>query len=432
VVGNDRGDYYFLYPDDLENLAIFTPENYDGRLSFTMTTVAVEDDGDIALSESIPFSVTFLPDEENPPPAGSPPLPPEIAIGDPVDRPDETQPPTTSPTFPPGGGPPAEPTPTGPPASGPTTPSGSPVTLAPTVAGSLLIDTDTFNFGSEDNPLILDIKVEPAEGETRDPVITITLSDIPEGFEVTGATFNPLTNTYSADAQDFKDGKVQITPPQDFNGFFDITVEVLATTGFATSTETVLRGYFDPVADGVNIDFSPTEGTEDDTISASIDYTFKSNFDTEVLVNGFVYFKIDDEAALPFPIVQSGDPDAFLYEESFVGFYRIPSDQAEDFNMQLQENWHGTLSGLIKIPVIEKDDDDDGDNVIISERYDTLVNSVGRCDENSSNSFYLQLFHNRHCSTGRRSHCDSAGHSCCGHRGHNLSHSRTICGSDRH
>lgn len=80
VVGQDRGSFYLLFPDDLENLAIYTPGNYDGILNFTLTTVAVENDGDLANSEAIPFSVTFLPDTSSgaTPPPGETEIPPPI------------------------------------------------------------------------------------------------------------------------------------------------------------------------------------------------------------------------------------------------------------------------------------------------------------------------------------------------------------------
>ena len=80
MVGQDRGSFYLLFPDDLENLAIYTPGNYNGILNFTLTTVAVENDGDLTNSEAIPFSVTFLPDTSSgaPPPPGETEIPPPI------------------------------------------------------------------------------------------------------------------------------------------------------------------------------------------------------------------------------------------------------------------------------------------------------------------------------------------------------------------
>lgn len=145
VVGNDRGDTYFFTEEDLANLAIFTPRNYEGVLNFTLTAVAVENDGDLASSESVPFSVTFLADENEPPPLIPPPPEiqpevPQLIIGDPADG---------------------------------------------------------ANVGVEDALMVVNLTALIGEGDISDPVVTVTLSNIPEDFEVRGALYNPLTDTYT-------------------------------------------------------------------------------------------------------------------------------------------------------------------------------------------------------------------------------------------
>ena len=377
VVGNDRGEFYILYPENLENLAIFAPDNYNGVLSFTITTVAVENDGDLATSATVPFTVTFLPHDDSPIPPGIPPQPPNITIGDPDDRPSlppNTQNPTSSPTLMPTdpddpGGPSTGPPAPGPiPTSAPTLPSGT--TASPTQAATIVIDVNTFNVGIEDQPLILDIDVGVGAGETTDPIITITLSDIPENFTITGAVFNPLTGTYSASPEDFRAGRVQLVPSEDFNGPFELTVDVTVSAGFTTASESLtLTGFFDPVADGVGISFSPESAFEDELISASIDYEFRNKVDSEEVFGGFVYMTIDEEATIPYPIVGVGDPDETVLGVSMVGFYRIPVNQANNFQIQLEEDWHGRLSGQIIVPVAEKFDDNDGDNAVLSREY---------------------------------------------------------------
>ena len=221
VLGNDRGDFYFLFPEDLDDLAIYTPMNYAGVLNFTLTTVAREEDGDLATSEAFPFSVTFLQDPSNPAESDAQPLPPIVTIGNPLN------------------------------ATGNGTSTGDP--------------SDSFNVGIEDSTLTIDIETFPADGDTSDPVITITLSDIPDGFKVTGAIYNPIEDSYSAPAADINDGKVQIIPPIDFGGFFNVTVQAVASAGLSASTEELtLIAYIDPIADGVDISVSTSGSTSED------------------------------------------------------------------------------------------------------------------------------------------------------------------------
>jgi hypothetical protein len=187
--------------------------------------------------------------------------------------------------------------------------------------------------------------------------------------------FGHSIGTYSASAEAFNTGQVRLIPPNDFNGFFDLTVEVLAiTAGSASSTQTgTLTGYFDPVADGVTISFGPTTAEEDEDVLASIDYDFNNVVDSEEILNDSVYFLIDEEASLPYPRVMPGDADALILGTNLIGYYRIPASDAGDFAIQLEEDWHGSLSGEIVIPVVEKDDDNDGDNAILSRRYVSIT-----------------------------------------------------------
>ena len=85
---------------------------------------------------------------------------------------------------------------------------------------------------------------------------------------------------------------------------------------------------------------------------------------------------ISDEADLTFPIVQAGDSDAFLLGEDLTGFFRIPIEQQDSFSIDLEENRHGVLSGSISVPIVESEDDEDGDHVILSTRYVTKMKDM--------------------------------------------------------
>lgn len=312
-------------------MAIYTPGNYDGVLNFNLTTVAVENDGDLANSETVSFSVTFLPDTDSsaPPPGESeipPPLEPEIIIGNPGNGTD---------------------------GNGNGTDPGDP--------------NQAFNFGIEDGVVVLDIEASPAEGDPSNPVVTVTISNVPQGFTVLGAIFNPVEGTWSVDAADINAGLVSIKPPTDFSGFFNFTVEAVASTGLEASTgEIIVTAYVDPVADGFGISFSPNSAGEDEQIRASITLNDLDDFESEVVQGEFVYFQIDDRASLNYTIVASVDSDASIYGEDLTGYYRIPVDDIDDFLIVLEEHWHGDLFGTIRVPVIELEDDEDGDNFILS------------------------------------------------------------------
>ena len=332
IIGNDRGEYYFLFPENLEHLAIYTPRNYDGVLTFNLTTVAVENDGDLAYSEPVTFTVTFLPDLSNPSENTTVPLPPELVVPVPVNGTDSSN----------------------------NTSSNS------TGSG----DPQYFVVGVEDGSLVLNLTVSAAEGDTSNPVITLTISDLPEGFDIEGAIFNPLTGTYSVAAADVNAGRVRIIPRLDFSGPFDITVEAVATAGFsATTGEIVLTGFIDPVADGVSIEFSPSEGREDEILNASITLRSRDIDGSEAIQGEFVYLKFDGNAFLNYTIVKSTDIDVTSLGENLEGYYRIPIEDLERFMIQLEENWHGLITGKIYVPVVEPKDDEDGDHFKLSERF---------------------------------------------------------------
>ena len=315
----------------MENLAIFTAQNYQGVLNFTLTAVSRENDGDTAFTTSDPFTVTFNANPDNTGEDGRIPLNPILEVP------------------------------------------------------SLSIDGDNVtgdNVGLEDGQLTLFLNASQGAGETLDPVVvTVTISNVPSGFVVSGAIFNPTTQEYSADATDFANGLVSIRPPTDFSGFFDITVEAVATgpTGkSSTSGEQTLTAYVDPVADGFSIAAGPFSGFEDTNISFGVTFGNLDNFNSEVIYSGvyteggnseWFYMKLDAVATIfGYSFVFAGDADAFAYGFNMTGYYRIPISDASSFLISFLENWHGSISGDIRVPVIELNDDFDGDNFILSSR----------------------------------------------------------------
>lgn len=325
--------FRLLSEEDLEDLSIITLQNFQGYLNFTLTAVSLENDGDIAFTESEVFTVTFN----------------------------------------------ANPDDTGEDGSTPQTPTLNVPNL--TIAG-LTVTGD--NVGLEDGELDLVLTAAEGAGETLDVVVTVTITDVPPGFSVQGAIFNPQTQEYSANADDFTNGLVRITPPEDFSGFFDITVESVATAGTGQSSssgEQTLTAYVDPVADGVSISAGPTSGFEDTNLTFSVSFNELDNYAMDEDVYGGVfddggnsewfYVRFSDPLTafiFGYTIVLGGDPDASVFGPNLTGYYRIPLSDAGGFDISFLENWHGTIIGDIRVPYIENFDDFDGDNFILSSR----------------------------------------------------------------
>ena len=326
-----------LAASDLANLAITTSQNYGGVLNFTLTAVARENDGDVAFVETDIFSVTFIPNVDNSTASDEAPLTPELDVG---------------------------------------------------------LVADGNNVGNEDQALVLDLNATEGIGETLNPIVTVTISNVPAGFTVSNnAIFNPLTNEYSADANDINAGLVTITPPEDFSGFFNITVEAVATAARSTSSgEQTLTAFVDPVADGASISFGPTSGTEDNNITFTVSFGELDNYGSEIVYDNLVtigpssawFYVIFFDPTVAFlsgyTQVLSGDADQieFLSFQDLTGYYRIPIDLdpnfpdfplSNDIIIELLENWHGTVEGEIVIPILEEFDDVlDLDRLILSTR----------------------------------------------------------------
>jgi hypothetical protein len=118
------------------------------------------------------------------------------------------------------------------------------------------------NIALEDGGIALNVTATANANETASPNIAIVISDIHRGGHL---TLNVITGNYVATAAEVGAGLVQITPPKDFSGTLSITIEAVATSGYALSTTSEKQTvglYFDPVADGVGISLPLNSGLE--------------------------------------------------------------------------------------------------------------------------------------------------------------------------
>ena len=306
VAGYDHEGHWLLYPEDLSDLHIYVPRSGSGTLSFRHSTVAIEDDDDMA-THSVEFQVTLSASNST----GENitwPLPPTLQIG----------------------------------------------------ASS----------GLEDNPVTLIADAFPDESDTTNPVVTVVIYDLPEGAKIEGAVLNPFNNKWVAPAQDVRDGKVTITPPSDFSGNMALTMEAVSTTAEGLSATTgpqSTSAYVDPVADGADISCTPSSAVEDETISLAVSLQ-ELDSDGSEQAGEDVYIKIANNAVMlsAYQLVGSGDADATLGGENLVGYYRIPVADMSGILLQPTEQWHGTIQLSLAVPMFESEDDEDGDHMTVS------------------------------------------------------------------
>ncbi|WP_417828058.1 beta strand repeat-containing protein, partial [Thalassospira sp.] len=119
--------------------------------------------------------------------------------------------------------------------------------------------------GNEDTPIALNIGAGLSDA---DETLTAVISDIPTGATLSAGTVNPNGSVSLTGAE--LTG-LTITPPSNFNGSFDLSVEVTATDGTDTaSLSETLNVNVNPVADAPTLSVTPGSGNEDTAIDLDI------------------------------------------------------------------------------------------------------------------------------------------------------------------
>jgi len=163
---NNQDGTWLVQADDLPNLHIFGLPNTSGTRTLTLTTVATENDGDVATNATT-FDVEIIPSGNAT--ASLPPLPPIVIVN------------------------------------------------------PMVVDED----GTI--PLDVDVRPDPDDPTTSINNITVVISDVPPGVTVIGAIFNNVTNTYVTDARTLSEGGVTFSPVADFSGDIDFTIDAIST-----------------------------------------------------------------------------------------------------------------------------------------------------------------------------------------------------------
>jgi hypothetical protein len=218
IVGLDNGDgSWLLDPADLLGLQILSRAGGSGTVNLTLTSVAVENDSGSRAQSTTPASFSV--------------------------------------TVTPGSG------------------GTGPIPLAPVVT----INTSSAN---EDGVITFDVNAVPDPSDTSNPTVAVMFSNIPAGFTIQGATFNPQTGRWIATAAEVNAGTVRLVPPAnwsgDLNGAATVQIEAVATNSFLNRATTGLLSApisVTPVADGPAISGSPAAGVEDTPILLNLSVT---------------------------------------------------------------------------------------------------------------------------------------------------------------
>jgi hypothetical protein len=299
IVGLDNGDgTWVLTPADLVNLHVFTPGGAVGTANLRLTTIATENDGDVA-SNTANFNVVVTSGSGG---GGTAPLPPDVAIG--LNSGNEDGSITLNVTAVP--------------APGDTTNPSVAVMISNIPVGAEVI-------GARFNP-------DTGRWVASAAAVNAGLVQILPPHDFSG-TMNITVEAVATNASLLK-----------------------ASTGATTVPVDV-----DPVADGVNISASPDAGVEDIAIDLNISLGLIDTDGSEV-IGGYVYVQLGEGATLVGAYPTATTTEAAEGAIALGGtFYKVPVADLATLQALAAPNWHGSIPVTVKAVSIESADNDDGD-----------------------------------------------------------------------
>ena len=315
VVGYNQGDLsWILEKEDVEDIHLYAPfyGDEDERMEFRLTSVAVENDGDIAMNDTL-FTVDIEAVAGN----GDEtlPLPPTVDIND---------------------------------HSG----------IEDTDIALSVVAAEDPEDGT--NPKITIVLSDIPNGARVDGAIRNPIT----GKYVAKAEDVDLGLVRITPPRDFS-GTMPVTVEAVATNRWGLT---------ATSGEKQVDFYVDPVADGAGISFSAVDIngkpglTEDEDFVVGISMK-EIDVDGSEKIGELTYVKFDNIANLQggFPLVAAGDPDSTILGKSVVGYYRIESNNLSALTVEPLEHWHGDVSVSVITTVVEPLDDEDGDHIKLAQ-----------------------------------------------------------------
>jgi len=269
---NNNDGTWLLHPSDLANLGVKTRGGSNGTAHLTLTTVATENDGDRATSATT-FDVTVTPGNGGGDSVD--PLPPQVTIN--------------------------------------------------------AMNTN------EDGAVTFDVTAEadPNDPSPTPPSVNVIIRGIPAGAQVTGATYNPVNDTWVADADTVNSGAMSVTPPKDFSGTMNITLEAVATNDDLNSASTgILDAPIDvtPVADGPDVAVTSPAGIEDAAIPLDISLALRdTNGEQNEVIDEPIVITLDNGASLNHGTDQGG------------GVWHLTQADLDGLAIIPAANWHGDI-----------------------------------------------------------------------------------------
>jgi len=187
---------------------------------------------------------------------------------------------------------------------------------------------DTSAEGTEDTAIGLDIASGLTDTDGSES-LSVTISGVPDGATLNAGTDNG-DGTWTLDAGDL-DG-LQVAPPDDFSGSFDLTVTATATEadgGDTATTSGTITVDVDGDADAATLEVSDAAGTEDTAIALNIDAGVTDDSESlSVTISG-----VPDGAALSAG-TDNGDGTWTLDAGDLDGLtVTPPADSNEDFSL---------------------------------------------------------------------------------------------------
>jgi hypothetical protein len=201
------------------------------------------------------------------------------------------------------------------------------LTITPAIDGPQI--TAHPAFGTEDQPIVLNLGISLPDADGSEHITSVTLSALPPGATLTGATNNG-NGTWSADIAHLN--QVTLTPPHDYSGDFNINVSVTVregTSGPQTTVNSILPIHIEGVADTPSGHASDVSGISNHAIALSLSASLNDTDGSESL-----------------SVVISGLPDDFTLTAGLNngdGSWTLSNSQLANLSLMAAEDYVGNV-----------------------------------------------------------------------------------------
>jgi len=201
------------------------------------------------------------------------------------------------------------------------------------------------SLGTEDNAMTLNVSAIENQDEVTRVALSVAFDDVPTGFKVEGAFWDPANMQWIASIADYEAGRVTIIPPKDYSGNLELTMRALAVNEYfltASGGDDLVSFYYQPVADGVNMSVGNKNSNEDELIDLDLRLN-AADIDGSENVGDFVYIQLSDDAVL-----QGYSTGTYMVNGTeLVGYYRVLRSEVSGLTIMPAFHWHGPLQMIV-------------------------------------------------------------------------------------